>query len=111
MHFSRVDANFAVGGQIRPEQLKDVAAAGFKTVLCARPDGEEPGQPRFAEIAAEAERLGLSTVHIPVSGQLTEGAMIRMERALADLPGPIFAYCRSGARAGSLYMATSRARQ
>lgn len=109
MNFRRIDADFAVTGQVQPDELQSVADAGFKAVLCARPDSEEIGQPSFKQIAAEAQKAGLAAVHIPVSGQLTEGALIRMEQALKDLPRPILGYCRSGARAGSLYGAALRA--
>ena len=105
MQFRRIDENFAVTGQITPAQVEEVAAAGFKSILCARPDMEEPDQPSFSLIAQAAERAGIKTVHIPISGQLGEGALIKMERALKDLPMPMLGYCRSGARAGSLYTA------
>jgi uncharacterized protein (TIGR01244 family) len=101
----KVDGNFAIAGQLQPEQMPALAAAGFRTVLCARPDHEDPGQPSYAQIEAAAKAAGLASVHIPVSGRLTEGALIRMQEALANLPGPILGYCRSGARAGSLYAA------
>ena len=110
MHVRRIDDRFAVTGQITPDQIAEIAAAGFKSILCARPDMEEPGQPSFGLIAQAAEKAGLKTVHIPISGQLSEGALIKMERALADLPMPILGYCRSGARAGSLYSAIQRSR-
>jgi uncharacterized protein (TIGR01244 family) len=109
VNYRKFDNDFAVAGQITPEQVQAVADAGFKSILCARPDGEEPGQPSFAEIAGAAERIGLSIVHIPVSGGLTEGALIRAEQAFRDLPKPVFGYCRSGARAGSLYSVIKRA--
>ena len=107
--FRRVDTDFATTGQILPTQLGDVAKAGFKSILCARPDNEEPGQPSFKIMSDAAKAAGLTAVHIPVSGQLTEGALIRMEQALATLPKPILGYCRSGARAGSLYSAALKA--
>lgn len=110
LSFRRIDGDFAVSGQITPDDVAKVAAAGFKSILCARPDQEEPGQPSFGLISQAAAKAGLKAEHIPVSGQLTEGAMIRMERAMADLPRPIFGYCRSGARAGSLYAAALRAK-
>ena len=91
------------------ELVGAIADAGFKSILCARPDQEEPGQPSFSAIADAAERAGLAAVHIPVSGGLTEGALIRAEQAFKDLPKPIFGYCRSGARAGSLYSAIKSA--
>ena len=109
MTYRKIDANFAVAGQLLPGQIDEIAAAGFKTIICARPDHEEPGQPTFAEVARVAKEKGLQAVHIPISGGMTEGALIRMEKALKELPMPMYGYCRSGGRAGSLYSAALRA--
>jgi uncharacterized protein (TIGR01244 family) len=108
-NYRQVDSDFAVAAQISIADLPKIAEAGFKTVLCARPDHEEPGQPDFSIIARAAKAAGLEAVHIPVSGMVGEGQLIRMESALRDLPKPMLAYCRSGARAGSLYASTKRA--
>jgi uncharacterized protein (TIGR01244 family) len=104
-----IDDSFAVAGQLDPGQMSQLASAGFRSVLCARPDNEDSHQPSFSAVAEAAKAAGLEAVHIPVSGSLTEGALIRMEQALATLPRPIYGYCRSGARAGSLYAAAQRA--
>lgn len=109
LRYRKIDPAFAVAGQISPEDVQKVAEAGFKTIVCARPDNEEPGQPRFATIAAAARQAGLQAVHIPVSGGIGEGQLIRMEEALNTLPSPMFGYCRSGARAGSLFTAAKSA--
>lgn len=101
----RIDDTFAVTGQLQPDQMAEVAAAGYRSILCARPDDEELGQPPFSAVAEAAGRAGLEAVHIPVSGSLSQSALYRMEQALAGLPRPILGYCRSGARAGSLYAA------
>lgn len=111
LRFRKVDADFAVSGQISPDEVADVAKAGFRTIVCARPDHEEPGQPSFATIAAAAKKAGLEAVHIPVSGGIGDGQLKRMEEALRKLPSPMFGYCRSGARAGSLYGAAKAARR
>lgn len=103
VNYRSLDANFAVTGQILPEQVAAVAEAGFKTIVCARPDNEDPGQPSFADVSREAEKAGLKTIHVPVSGALTQSAFIRFERAMKELPKPVLAYCRSGGRAASLY--------
>lgn len=105
LRYRSIDPRFAVAGQLAVADVPKVAAAGFKTIVCARPDAEEPGQPPFAAIAAAAKRSGLEAVHIPVSGGIGEGQLIRMEQALRTLPAPMFGYCRSGARAGSLFSA------
>lgn len=109
IRYRKIDPDFAVSGQISPEEVQKVAEAGFRTILCARPDNEEPGQPRFADIAAAAKKAGIEALHIPVSGGIGEGQLIRMEEALKTLPAPMFGYCRSGARAGSLFSAAKSA--
>ena len=106
MNIRKIDDHFAQSPQVQPDDVKLIAEAGYKGVVCARPDDEDPGQPSFAQIAEAAERLGLRAFQIPVSGPLTEGQLIRFEQAKAEVDGPILGYCRSGGRAGSLYAAT-----
>ncbi len=106
MTINKIDDQFAQSAQIQPDDVRAIAEAGYRTIVCARPDNEDPGQPSFAAIAEVAERFGLKAVHIPVSGQLTEGQLIRFEQAKAESDGPILGYCRSGGRAGSLSAAT-----
>lgn len=103
LNIRKIDDDFATTGQITPDQVKSVAEAGFKSIVCARPDDEEFGQPAFADVARAAEAQGLQIIHIPVSGMLGEGQIIRFHQAWAELPKPVLGYCRSGARAGSLY--------
>lgn len=107
MNVRKIDDSFAVTGQITPEQVKAVSDAGYKSIVCARPDNEEHGQPSFAAVAAAAEALGLQIVHIPVSGGLGEGQIIRFHDAWEKMPKPMLGYCRSGARAGSLHATLS----
>lgn len=106
MNINKIDDHFAQSPQIQPDDVKQIAEAGYKGIVCARPDDEDPGQPSFAQIAEVAERFGLKTFHIPVAGPLTEGQLIRYEQAKVETDGPIIGYCRSGGRAGSLYAAT-----
>ncbi|WP_127145840.1 TIGR01244 family sulfur transferase [Pelagibacterium montanilacus] len=109
MDIRTIDDRFATTGQIRPEDVSALKAQGYIGIVCARPDGEEAGQPDFAEIAAAAQRAGLPAFHIPVSGPLTEGQIIRFSDAMAEIgDGPVLGYCRSGARAGSLYQTLDR---
>jgi len=102
----KIDDQFAQSAQIQPDDVRLIAEAGYKGIVCARPDDEDPGQPSFADIAEAAARFGLKAFHIPVSGRLTEGQLIRFEQAKAETDGPLLGYCRSGGRAGSLYAAT-----
>jgi uncharacterized protein (TIGR01244 family) len=106
MNISKIDDQFAQSPQIQPDEVRLIAEAGYKGIVCARPDAEDPGQPTFAEIAETAGRFGLKAFHIPVTGPLTEGQRLRFAEARAETDGPILGYCRSGGRAGSLYNAS-----
>lgn len=109
LSYRKIDENFVVAGQLDPAKMDQVAAAGFKTIVCARPDNEEPGQPNFAVVKAAAEKAGLKAVHIPISSGIGPQQVSKMQAALKDLPMPMYGYCRSGARAGSLYGAARQA--
>ncbi|SPL63252.1 FAD-dependent pyridine nucleotide-disulphide oxidoreductase [Ochrobactrum soli] len=105
MDIRQIDDNYSVSGQISPDDVRDIAAEGFQTIICNRPDGEGgPEQPDFAEIARVAEKAGLATYYIPVvGGQLTQDDVHAMAAALDEAEGPFFAYCRSGARSTNIY--------
>lgn len=93
----------SVAAQIHPEDLEALAET-FGTIINNRPDGEEAGQPSSAEIEAQARRVGLQYAYIPISpGQLTEQAIIGFAEVIDDAPGPILAFCRTGARSTSLW--------
>ncbi|MAN76355.1 MAG: TIGR01244 family phosphatase [Rhizobiales bacterium] len=108
MNINRIDDRFATTGQITPTDMAEIARLGFSVIVCARPDDEERGQPAFDEVAKAAEQHGLHIVHIPVSGMLGEGQIIRFHEAMAQIDGPVLGDCRSGARAGSLYATLKR---
>jgi len=108
MNVTKISPDFATTGQISPDQVKAVVDAGYKSIICARPDNEEGGQPAYDDVARVAEAAGLKIVHIPVSGPLGEGQIIRFHDAWANLPKPMLGYCRSGMRAGSLYATLSK---
>ncbi len=108
MNIRKLDDDFATTGQITPEQVKAISEAGYKSIVCARPNDEEHGQPSFDEVARAAEALGIQIVYIPVSGMLGEGQIIRFRDAWEKMPKPMLGYCRSGARAGSLYATLSK---
>ncbi len=98
-------AQFGTLGQIEPADLAEISQLGYKSVINNRPDFEGgPNQPSNASIAAEAERLGLHYVYLPVvPGAVTPDQVVEMARLLKTLPGPVLAFCRSGARSTNLY--------
>ena len=97
--------DFATAPQLTPEQMKEAAQAGFRTVVNNRPDFEGgPQQPTDRQIREAAENAGLSYVFFPViSGQLTPNDVTEFAKLLGELPRPILAFCRSGTRSGNLY--------
>ena len=106
-NIKHVTPEFAVSPQITAEQLAQLKAAGFSTVICNRPDHEEPGQPTFAEIRAAAEKVGLKAHHIPIKpGQATSEDVATFDTAVTTAQGKVLAYCRTGGRAQSLFSAT-----
>ena len=95
---------YAVAPQIEPGDLAGIAAAGYTTVICNRPDGEVPPPLQAAAIRAEAERHGLVFVENPVlPGQLTPEVLARQEAAMAAADGPVLAYCASGNRSSIVW--------
>lgn len=96
--FRRVTDAFTTSPQIDPDDLKAVAAQGFKLVINNRPDDEVPGQPSSAQIEAAARAEGLDYLHVPVRGGPTPDQVDEVARAVAAAKGPVFAFCRSGTR-------------
>lgn len=105
MEFRPVTDDYAVSGQIEADDVAEIKEAGFKSIVCHRPDGEQPGQPSAADVGTSAAAAGLGFRHIPIrSGeQVPAEAVAAMRRALDELPGPVFAYCRSGARSTNIF--------
>lgn len=108
MDIRQVADGFSVSGQISPSDVATLKAAGFRSIICNRPDNEDGAVPH-AQVEAAAEEAGLNFRYIPaISGQLTQANVDDMAAALGELDGPVFAYCRSGARSTNLYMMASQ---
>jgi uncharacterized protein (TIGR01244 family) len=95
-----------VAPQLTPEAMAEAARAGFRSVVNNRPDFEHgPDQPTNASIEAAAVAAGLEYRHLPVAGGYQSAEQIRAFAALLEeLPRPLLAFCRSGARSTNLYL-------
>jgi uncharacterized protein (TIGR01244 family) len=90
---------FWVSPQIAPEDLETAKAMGIGLVINNRPDREEPGQPKGADIAAMAKALGLSYVAIPIGpAGVGPTELDAFDLAMAKAEGGVLAFCRSGTR-------------
>lgn len=107
MDLTRLSDQLATGPQVRPEQLREIAASGFVGVINNRPDGEAPDQPNSLELEAEAKRVGLAYWHVPVvPGAMTDSNIRAFAAALGEADGPVLAFCRTGNRSAALWKAS-----
>lgn len=94
----------SVAGQISTADLLAIANAGFKSIVCNRPDGEGADQTGFKEIEQAAQAAGLQTRYLPVeTGQVTDEQGVAFGQLMDGLPKPVLAYCRSGMRCTTLW--------
>jgi len=105
MTVKALSPNVSVSPQISPADVAPLAeAGGFKSIICNRPDGEEEGQPDWAEVEAAARVAGLETAHIPVWGKdFRPETIAAFSNALEAMPKPVLAYCRTGTRCTILW--------
>jgi uncharacterized protein (TIGR01244 family) len=105
------NSQFSTAGQINPEQISEVAALGYKSVIDNRPDMEGGSeQPLHTDIEKLVKASGMEFAYLPViSGAITAEQVEQMAALIETLPKPILAFCRSGARSTNLYhLAISR---
>jgi len=94
----------SVAAQISVADVAAIRAAGFRSLVCHRPDGEASDQPSFREIEQAALDAGLHVRYQPVeSGKVTDEQATEFGRMMKELPGPVFAYCRTGTRSATLW--------
>ena len=105
-----VAADVYVAAQLTPGAMTEAAAQGFKSIVNNRPDNEYgPGQPTNAQIEAAAREAGLVYRWLPVDGGYQSPEEIAaFARLLQELPRPLLAFCRSGARSARLFMAATQ---
>lgn len=104
MEYKKISDRCSVSGQVAPEDMAAIRAAGFTTIVCNRPDGEGPGQPSSDAVRAAAEAAGLAYHYNPVSpGALTAEHVAEQARVIAGSAGPVLAHCASGKRATMLW--------
>ncbi|MCZ4352036.1 TIGR01244 family sulfur transferase [Roseovarius aestuarii] len=104
MDLRKITDTFSVSPQINLDDVPAIAKAGFRSILCNRPDGEELGQIEHAAVQTAALEAGLEFRCVPItSGSVNETDLTDFNTALAELPAPILAYCRSGTRCTMLW--------
>jgi len=104
MELKRISSELTVSPQISASDVETLKAKGFRAIICNRPDGEGADQPSFEEIRSAAEKVGMEARYIPITaGMVRDEDAELFGAALDEMPGPVFAYCRSGTRSATMW--------
>lgn len=104
MKIKKLSEQVSVTPQIEITDVDAIKAAGFRAIVCNRPDGEGADQPSFEEITKAAKVMGMEVRYVPImSGMVSDEDVSAFSAALNELPRPILAYCRSGTRSATLW--------
>ena len=104
MDLKRINDHVSVSGQIQPEDVAALKAAGFVAIVNNRPDGESPDQPEGAAIEAAARAAGLDYYAIPLGREGVSPDMVEKTKSVLEgSAGPVFCFCRSGTRSTTLW--------
>ncbi|MDX1914963.1 MAG: TIGR01244 family sulfur transferase [Methylophilus sp.] len=104
LNINKITENYCTTAQISTEDIAEIAALGFKTIINNRPDHEGGAeQPTSATIKQHAEQIGIQYHHIPViPNQIQAQQIDAFTQAFATAPKPILAFCRTGNRAARM---------
>lgn len=104
MLLNKLNESYTVSDQITIDDIETIKQQGFKTIICHRPDDEEPNQPNVETIKKITEENGLNFIHQPVIGsQLNMNDVADFQNHFEAVEKPVFAYCRSGMRSCTLW--------
>ncbi len=99
-----VTEDFSVSEQVTVDEMTNLAAAGVRSVICNRPDGEASDQPTVTELQSAAEQAGLEIAFVPVvPGAIDESDVAAFAAAMERMPKPLHAFCRTGTRSMTLW--------
>ena len=107
MPIFQLTETLSVAAQVTPQDIPNIAAQGFSTVVCNRPDGEVPDQASMDAIEAACNDANLIFVRYPVDALNFPGPDLEGLGELFDDAGQrVLAYCRTGTRCANLWVAT-----
>jgi len=99
MDIRQLSPRYAVSPQIDVTDVAAIAAAGFGTIICNRPDAEIPPSHHAHAVQDAAHAAGLAFVVIEVTHQGLNDTVVDQQRAAIDGSDlPTLAYCASGTR-------------
>ena len=112
MEAKKITETLSVSPQIAAADLAALKTAGFRSIICNRPDGEGADQPTFEEIEVAAKEQGLEARYQPVvSGKVRDDDAGAFGALLESLPKPVLAFCRTGTRSATLWALSEGAKR
>lgn len=99
MDLRKITETYTAAPQLEPADMAALADLGVTTVICNRPDAENPAHLQAAAMQQAAEAAGLGFVYNPITGgAMTRDNVDEQADAIAGSDGPVVAYCASGTR-------------
>ena len=104
MDIKTLNNELSVSAHLVPANMRDVAEAGFRSVICNRPDGEAADQPPYAEIERACREQGMQARWLPAEpGKVTDEHGRAFGALMHELPKPVLAFCRTGTRSATMW--------
>ena len=104
MHINQLSPDYSVAPQIRVEDVATIFKAGFKSVICNRPDQENPVYCQIKAVKTAALAAGLEFAeNFFDSYSFGSHTIKRQTQLLKQLPSPVLAYCASGNRCSVIW--------
>lgn len=105
----KINDDLAIAGQITLAQLKQIAEAGYKSVLNLRSPDEE-GFQSSEQLCTQL--LGLHYVNLPIQAtEINHQVALQAFQKINELPQPALVHCDSGMRSATIifmYIATKQ---
>lgn len=104
MDVKALTPELSVAPQIGAADMPILAQAGFRAIICNRPDGEGSDQALFSEIERAATAQGMQIRYLPAeSGKVSDEQGAAFGALMAELPKPVLAFCRTGMRSTTMW--------
>jgi sulfide:quinone oxidoreductase len=104
MEIRPLTGELSVSPQILASDVAAIVNAGFRSIICNRPDDEGADQPEYTEIERQARESGLHVRYLPAeSGKVTDAQGVAFGALMAELPKPVLAFCRTGMRSTTMW--------
>lgn len=112
MDIRPITPTYAVSPQIDPSDLPSIAVAGYKTIICNRPDAENPPHMQASAMKEAAKNAGIALEFLPLTHQtMTPENIAKQFEIVANAGTPVLAYCASGTRCSVVWALSQAGKQ